>query len=186
MLCVRSDSQTLLWGRVTSYFSSCWESFGECLSARTFSQPKKDILPKVMLCSQGQCTSNDWFMRRTKTCSLCLNLGYHRRAIPASEPSMGSSVTQLQPHCPSTFLLCPVFLPSPLTGATSTRVLHSPLSKTSVSQSVSWKTQPMTVGSGCAPKVRFYCWPWLAEIKTPLLLVRGILIAPGRQFQCYS
>ena len=95
MLCVHSDSQTLLRGRVTSYFSSCWESFGECLSARTFSQPKKDTLPKVMLCSQGQYTSNDWFMRGTKTCSLCLNLGYHRRAIPASEPSMGSSVTSV-------------------------------------------------------------------------------------------
>ena len=95
MLCVHSDSQTLLRGRVTSYFSSCWESFGECLSARTFSQPKKDTLPKVMLCSQGQYTSNDWFMRGTKTCSLCLNLGYHRRAIPASELPMGSSVTSV-------------------------------------------------------------------------------------------
>lgn len=36
---------------------------------------------------------------------------------------------QLQPHCRSTFLLCLVFLPSPLTGATSARVLHSPLLK---------------------------------------------------------
>lgn len=36
---------------------------------------------------------------------------------------------QLQPHCSSTFLLCPIFLPSPLTGATSARVLHSPLLK---------------------------------------------------------
>lgn len=107
MLCVRSDSQTLLWGRVTSYFSSCWESFGECLSARTFSQPKKDTLPKVMLCSQGQCTSNDWFMRRTKTCSLCLNLGYHRRAIPASEPSMGSSVNSVAATLPFDFSSLP-------------------------------------------------------------------------------
>lgn len=61
----------------------------------TFSQPKKDTLPKVMLCSQGQCTSNNWFIRGTKTCSLCLNLGYHRRAIPASELPMGSSVTSV-------------------------------------------------------------------------------------------
>lgn len=36
---------------------------------------------------------------------------------------------QLQPHCSSTFPLCLVFLPSPLTGATSARVLHSPLLK---------------------------------------------------------
>ena len=58
-------------------------------------------------------------------------------------------------------------------------------SKTSVLQSASWETQPMTVGSGCAPKVGFCCWPWLAVIKTPLVLVRGTLIGPGRQFECY-
>lgn len=43
----------------------------------------------------------------------------------------------------------------------------------------------MTAGPRCGPKMGFGCWPWLAVIKTLLLVVGGALIVPGMQFQCY-
>lgn len=43
--------------------------------------------------------------------------------------------------CSSTFLLCPIFLPSSLTGATSARILHSPLLK-NLSSSVCFLGNP--------------------------------------------
>lgn len=129
MPCVCSDSQTLLQGRGNSYFSGCWESFGNASQLEPFLNQRKTLCPR--LCSLPGVSAH----LMTGSCGGQRLVHFASIWNITEGPSQLQNSPwdllwpQLQPHCSSIFLLCPIFLPSPFTGATSARILHSPLLK---------------------------------------------------------